>query len=53
VLCAAAHNTYVATWSGVVYVAFAVDVFSRAIVGWSAATNKRTALVTGDGAVAT
>lgn len=25
------------TWSGIVYVAFAVDVYSRAIVGWSAA----------------
>jgi putative transposase len=28
-----------------VYVAFVVDVYSRAIVGWSAATNKRTPLV--------
>lgn len=37
--------TYVATWSGVVYVAFVVDVFSRAIVGWSAATSKRAKLV--------
>jgi putative transposase len=35
----------VATWSGVVYVAFAVDTFSRRIVGWSAATNKRTPLI--------
>jgi putative transposase len=29
----------------VVYVAFVVDVYSRAIVGWHAATNKRAALV--------
>jgi putative transposase len=36
---------YVATWSGIVYVAFVVDVFSRAIVGWSAATSKRSKLV--------
>ncbi|MGW3555654.1 DDE-type integrase/transposase/recombinase [Streptomyces griseoincarnatus] len=28
-----------------VYVAFVVDVFSRAIVGWSAATSKRAKLV--------
>lgn len=26
--------TYVPTWAGFVYVAFAVDLFSRAIVGW-------------------
>ncbi|MFH9980214.1 DDE-type integrase/transposase/recombinase [Streptomyces sp. NPDC017179] len=38
-------SPYVATWSGIVYVAFVVDVFSRAIVGWSAATSKRAKLV--------
>jgi putative transposase len=27
--------TYVATWAGFVYVALAVDLYSRAIVGWS------------------
>ena len=37
--------TYVATWSGTVYVAFIIDAFSRAIVGWRAATNMRTDLV--------
>jgi putative transposase len=40
-----ADFTYVASWSGIVYVAFVVDVFSRAIVGWSAATSKRAKLV--------
>lgn len=40
-----ADFTYVATWDGVVYVAFVVDIYSRAIVGWSAATNKRTQFV--------
>jgi putative transposase len=40
-----ADFTYVAAWCGVVYVAFVVDVYSRAIVGWSASTNKRTPLV--------
>ena len=29
-----ADLTYVATWSGFVYVAFVIDVFSRMIVGW-------------------
>jgi putative transposase len=42
-----ADFTYVAAWCGVVYVAFVVDVYSRAIVGWSAATHKRTSLVLG------
>ncbi len=37
--------TYVATWSGTVYVAFIVDAFSRTIVGWKAATSMRTDLV--------
>lgn len=37
--------TYVATWSGTVYVCFIVDVFSRMIVGWRVAANMRTAMV--------
>jgi transposase InsO family protein len=37
--------TYVATWSGFVYVAFAIDLFSLAIVGWQASTVKDTAFV--------
>ena len=40
-----ADFTYVATWSGVVYVAFVIDVFCRRIVGWRAATTMRTSLV--------
>jgi transposase InsO family protein len=31
-----ADFTYVSTWAGTVYVAFAIDVFSRKIVGWQA-----------------
>ena len=31
-----ADFTYVATWSGVVFVAFVIDVFARRIVGWRA-----------------
>ncbi|MEV7297293.1 IS3 family transposase [Streptomyces microflavus] len=37
--------THVKTWSGVVYVAFVVDTFSRRIVGWAAATVKETVFV--------
>jgi putative transposase len=37
--------TYCSTWSGIVYVAFVIDVFSRRIVGWKAARSMTTALV--------
>ena len=37
--------TYVPTWSGMVYVAFIIDVFSRRIVGWRVSTSMRTDLV--------
>lgn len=37
--------TYVATWSGVAYVAFAIDVFSRRIVGWKADKTMKSSLV--------
>ena len=37
--------TYRSTWSGVIYVAFIVDVFSRRIVGWKAARQMTTPLV--------
>jgi putative transposase len=40
-----ADLTYVATWSGFVYVALVVDAFSRFIVGWRAARSLRTDLV--------
>jgi putative transposase len=40
-----ADFTYVATWSGVVYVAFVIDAFSRRIVGWKADTTMKTSLV--------
>lgn len=40
-----ADFTYVSTWSGVCYVAFAIDVFSRRIVGWKADTSMKTSLV--------
>jgi len=40
-----ADFTQVATLAGTVYVAFAVDIFSRMIVGWAAARHKRAKLV--------
>ena len=40
-----ADFTYASTWSGVAYVAFVVDVFSRRIVGWKAARTMATSLV--------
>jgi putative transposase len=39
-----ADLTYVATWSGFVYVALVVDAFSRFLVGWQAARSLRTDL---------
>ncbi|MFJ4548901.1 IS3 family transposase [Streptomyces sp. NPDC088817] len=39
-----ADMTYVRTWSGWVYVAFVLDVFSRTIVGWQVANHMRTEL---------
>lgn len=36
-----ADLTYVATWAGFVYVAFVIDVFSRAIAGWRVSSSLR------------
>ena len=37
--------TYVPTWSGVAYVCFIVDAFSRMVVGWRVAAHMRTEMV--------
>ena len=39
-----ADFTYVATWTGFVYVAFVIDVFSRSSVGWRVSASMRTDL---------
>lgn len=39
-----ADITYVATWTGFVYVAFVIDVFSRMIVGWRVSYSLRSEL---------
>jgi putative transposase len=40
-----ADFTYVATWSGFVYVAFVIDVYARCIVGWRVSRSMQTELV--------
>ena len=40
-----ADFTYVATWTGFVYVAFVIDVFARRIIGWRVARSMQTDLV--------
>ena len=40
-----ADITFVAAWTGFVYVAFVIDVFSRRIVGWRVASSLKTDLV--------
>ncbi len=42
-----ADITYVPTWSGFLYLAVVLDVWSRRVVGWSMATHLRTQLVLG------
>ena len=42
-----ADITYVPTWTGFVYLANVLDVFSRRVVGWSVAHSFRTDLVSG------
>lgn len=39
-----ADITYVATWTGFVYVAFVMDLFARRIVGWRVSRSLRTDL---------
>jgi putative transposase len=40
-----ADFTYVPAWTGMVYVAFVIDAYSRRILGWRAAQSMKTALV--------
>ena len=39
-----ADLTYLATWAGLVYVAFVIDAFARRIVGWRVSNSLRTDL---------
>ena len=40
-----ADITYVPTWTGLLYLAIVLDVFSRKVVGWAMANHLRTELV--------
>jgi putative transposase len=40
-----ADITYIPTWTGFLYLAVVLDVFSRRIVGWAMETSLRTELV--------
>jgi putative transposase len=40
-----ADFTYCSTWSGIVYAAFIIDVYSRRLVGWKAARSMTADLV--------
>ena len=42
-----ADITYVPTWTGFLYLAIVLDVFSRKVVGWAMANHLRTELVLG------
>ena len=46
VLCAAAHNTYLHTGQGWLYLATVIDLATRMVVGWQMAPHMRTSLVT-------
>ena len=44
-LCAAAHNTYIETWEGWVYLATVIDCHTKAVVGWAMDDNYKTPLI--------
>ena len=46
-LCAAAHNTYVGTWEGWLYLATVIDIASRRVVGYALADHLRTEIIAG------
>lgn len=43
---AAAHNTYIPTWEGWVFLATVIDCATRKIVGWAMDDNYKTPLIT-------
>ena len=44
-LCAAAHNTYIPTWQGWVYLATVIDCHTKAVIGWAMDDNYKTPLI--------
>jgi len=45
VLCAAAHNTYIPTWEGWVYLATVIDCYSKKVIGYALDDRYRTPLI--------
>jgi transposase InsO family protein len=45
VLCRAAHNTYIATWAGWLYLATVIDCFNKEVIGYAMADHMRTSLI--------
>ena len=43
-LCAAAHNTYIPTWEGWLYLATVIDCHTKAVIGWAMGDNYKTPL---------
>ena len=43
--------TYVATWTGFVYVAFVIDAYAQRVVGWRASRTARTSFVSRAGRI--
>ncbi len=44
-LCAAAHNTYISTWEGWVFLATVIDCYTKAVIGWAISDNYKTPLI--------
>ncbi len=44
-LCATAHNTYIATWEGWLYLASVIDCATRKVIGWAMDDNYRAPLI--------
>ena len=44
-LCAAAHNTYIPTWQGWLYLATVIDCHTKAVIGWATDDNYKTPLI--------
>jgi transposase InsO family protein len=45
VLCAAAHNAYIPTWEGWLYLATVIDCYTKACIGYAMANHLRAELV--------
>ena len=44
-LCAAAHNTYIPTWQGWLYLATVIDCHTKEVIGWATGDNYKTPLI--------